>query len=75
MSSVYIADPSYVRQILVLTYPMIGNYGVPDENELDEFGISKHFESTKIHAAGLIVDDICHKHRSVVLPFPHLMPS
>lgn len=46
-------DPSYHRQILVLTYPLIGNYGVPDENEIDQFGLKKHFESNRIWAAGL----------------------
>ena len=27
-----LTDPSYKHQILVLTYPLIGNYGVPDES-------------------------------------------
>ena len=31
-----LTDPSYKSQILILTYPMIGNYGVPDENHQDE---------------------------------------
>lgn len=39
-------DPSYRGQILVLTYPIIGNYGVPDK---------KYFESDKIQISGLIV--------------------
>lgn len=52
-------DPSYHGQILVLTYPMIGNYGVPgDEN--DEYGLPKFFESLKkIWVAGLVVDELC----------------
>eukprot|EP01084_Bolivina_argentea_P013566 25467_1 len=33
-----LTDPSYCGQILVLTYPLIGNYGVPDEDEMDEYG-------------------------------------
>jgi carbamoyl-phosphate synthase/aspartate carbamoyltransferase/dihydroorotase len=45
-------DPSYHRQILVLTYPLIGNYGIPDESETDQFGLKKHFESHRIWAAG-----------------------
>ena len=61
------ADPSYVGQLLVLTYPMIGNYGVPDEAEVDEHGISKHFESSKIHLSALIVDEICHKYRFALM--------
>lgn len=51
-----LTDPSYTGQILVLTSPMIGNYGVPSE-EKDENGISYFFESEKVHVAGLIVTD------------------
>ncbi|XP_016150085.1 multifunctional protein CAD [Sinocyclocheilus grahami] len=52
-----LTDPSYKSQILTLTYPLIGNYGVPkDEN--GEFGLSKWFESSKIHAAALIVGEL-----------------
>ncbi|CAF1006251.1 unnamed protein product, partial [Didymodactylos carnosus] len=50
-----LSDPSYSGQILVLTYPLIGNYGVPDEKVCDEFDIPRWVESNKIHAAGLIV--------------------
>lgn len=49
-----LTDPSYDSQILVLTYPLIGNYGVP-ELAADEFNLPKFFESDKIHASGLIV--------------------
>lgn len=48
-------DPSYRGQILVLTYPMIGNYGVTEEH--DENGLSKYFESNHIHLRGLIVSE------------------
>jgi len=51
-----LTDPSYAGQILILTSPMIGNYGVPP-TEKDEYGLSKFFESDKIHIAGLIVCD------------------
>jgi len=50
-----LTDPSYRGQILVLTYPLIGNYGVPDMKVLDEFGLPKYFESDKIHISGLVV--------------------
>jgi len=53
-------DPSYRGQILVLTYPLIGNYGVP--NDKIENGLLKHFESNKIHITGLIVSDYSHEH-------------
>ena len=50
-----LTDPSYKGQILIPTYPMIGNYGVPDD-ELVE-GVSRFFESEKIHCSGLIISD------------------
>ena len=50
-----LTDPSYRGQILVLTYPLIGNYGVPDRNIKDDHGLPKYFESKEIHIAGLIV--------------------
>jgi len=53
-------DPSYQGQILTLTTPMVGNYGVPDRKTLDEFGLPKYFESDKIHVNGLIVQDYSH---------------
>jgi len=50
-----LTDPSYHGQILVFTYPLIGNYGVPgDEKENDLF---KYFESDKIQVQGTIVSD------------------
>lgn len=51
-----LTDPSYSGQILCVTYPLIGNYGVPDEG-LDEVGISKFLESEKIWANGLIISE------------------
>lgn len=51
-----LTDPSYKDQILVYTYPLLGNYGVPGE-ELNEDELSKFFESAKIHLKGLIVTD------------------
>jgi carbamoyl-phosphate synthase small subunit len=49
-------DPSYKGQILCLTYPLIGNYGVPSD-EKDNYGIPKNFESNKIHIQALVVSD------------------
>jgi len=49
-------DPSYRGQIMVLTSPLIGNYGVP-KKEHDEDGIETHFESSQIHIKGLIVNE------------------
>jgi len=50
-----ITDPSYKGQILVLTYPLIGNYGVPES--LSEHNLMKHFESDRLHIKGLIISD------------------
>lgn len=52
-----LTDPSYRCQLLTLTYPLVGNYGVPKEEE-GEFGLSKWFESSKIHAAALIIGQL-----------------
>jgi carbamoyl-phosphate synthase small subunit len=51
-----LTDPSYKGQILVLTYPLIGNYGVPGNER--ESGLLKNFESEKIQVQGLIISDL-----------------
>ena len=49
-----LTDPSYKSQILTLTFPLIGNYGVPDDVVLEENGkISKWLESRKVHKSWL----------------------
>ena len=48
-----LTDPSYSGQILIFTYPLIGNYGVPDYEKED--GLLKYFESEKIQVRGLVV--------------------
>ncbi len=53
-----LTDPSYSGQILTLTYPLIGNYGVPDPAIKDSDGISKYFESDRIQIRGLVVHDL-----------------
>jgi len=57
-----LTDPSYLGQILVLTYPLIGNYGVP-EYEYNSFGIGIPliFESTGIKVRGLVIQELCLK--------------
>uniref|UniRef100_A0A8C3A7P8 Carbamoyl-phosphate synthetase 2, aspartate transcarbamylase, and dihydroorotase n=1 Tax=Cyclopterus lumpus TaxID=8103 RepID=A0A8C3A7P8_CYCLU len=52
-----LTDPSYRCQLLTLTYPLVGNYGVPQDEE-GEFGLSQWFESSKIHAAALIIGEL-----------------
>ena len=51
-----LTDPSYAGQILVTTYPLIGNYGVPDTG-LGRNGLPLFMESEKIHAKALVVAD------------------
>ena len=53
-----LTDPSYNGQILTLTYPLVGNYGVPDPSVVDEDGIPKFFESEKIQIRGLVVHEL-----------------
>ena len=50
-----LTDPSYYGQILVPTYPLIGNYGVPPMTE--DGGLPRFFESNRIHAKALVVAD------------------
>src|SRR5918912_470695 len=53
-----LTDPSYRGQILCLTYPLVGNYGVPSYDIKDEYGLPKFFESDKIQIKGLLVYDL-----------------
>lgn len=50
-----LSDPSYYGQILVLTYPIIGNYGIP-KGGIFERKVLEFFESAKPHIRGLVVD-------------------
>jgi hypothetical protein len=56
-----LTDPSYKGQLLVMTYPIVGNYGVPDDG-FDEIGLPKFFESEKVQVSALIVQDYSHHH-------------
>ncbi len=55
-----LTDPSYKGQILVMTFPLIGNYGIPDDSIIDE--MNKFYESDKIHIEGLIVTNYSHQY-------------
>lgn len=60
-----LADPSYRGQIVTMTYPMMGNYGVNEED----------FESATLHLAGFVVREYCERpsnHRST-RPLAHLL--
>jgi carbamoyl-phosphate synthase small subunit len=55
-----LTDPSYKGQILVLTYPLIGNYGVPDSRCVS--GLPTYFESDRVQVTGLIVSEVSVHH-------------
>lgn len=50
-----LTDPSYSGQILCVTFPLIGNYGVPED--MPSENLSGCFESEKIHVRGLVISD------------------
>lgn len=52
-----LTDPSYKGQILALTYPLVGNYGVPPYDL--ELGIPLYFESENIKVTGLVIHELC----------------
>lgn len=51
-----LTDPSYAGQLMALTYPLVGNYGVPSFSKRAN-GIATFMESEKIHAEAIIVSD------------------
>ena len=55
-----LTDPSYFGQILVLTYPLIGNYGVPESQIVD--GLDAWFESSRVQITGLIISEYSFDH-------------
>jgi carbamoyl-phosphate synthase small subunit len=55
-----LTDPSYHGQILVLTYPLIGNYGIAQP--VKKKGLIENFESERIQIAGLIVANYSYQH-------------
>ncbi len=55
-----LTDPSYQGQILTLTYPLIGNYGIPNNKMTND--LLDNFESDKIHVSGLVISDYSEKY-------------
>ncbi len=55
-----LTDPSYKGQILTLTYPLVGNYGVPGEKTENQ--MLKYFESDRVHITALIISDYSFKY-------------
>ncbi|MDR0538977.1 MAG: glutamine-hydrolyzing carbamoyl-phosphate synthase small subunit [Spirochaetaceae bacterium] len=58
-----LTDPSFRGQILVSTYPLVGNYGVPlqpnGEPFVDQYGIPAHFESERIQVSAFVTAEHC----------------
>ena len=56
-----ITDPSYRGQILVITFPEIGNYGVPSRETRDSLlkDLPAYFEAAEIHVSALVVASYC----------------
>jgi len=71
-----LTDPSYRGQILVLTYPLVGNYGVPGP-QTDRYGLPRGFESDRIQVAGLVVSEACRaaSHAAAVTSLSEWMES
>ena len=55
-----LTDPSYQGQFLISTFPLVGNYGVPDEHVVDKWGIPTYMESGKIWASAFLAQDYTH---------------
>jgi len=56
-----LTDPSYSGQILCVSYPLIGNYGIPEDIR-DKDGLCSCFESEKIWVRGLVISDYSEKY-------------
>ena len=56
-----LTDPSYAGQLMTLTYPLIGNYGVPPFS-IEPNGLATFMESEKIHAEAIIVSDYSYEY-------------
>ena len=55
-----LTDPSYAGQLMTLTFPLVGNYGVPLFT-VEENGIATFMESDRIHASAIVVSDYSEK--------------
>lgn len=56
-----LTDPSYEGQILVTTFPLLGNYGVPPQEEADN-SLSQYYEGDRIHCRAIIAQDYSMHH-------------
>jgi carbamoyl-phosphate synthase small subunit len=56
-----LTDPSYSGQLLCVSFPLVGNYGIPEEVP-DAMGLCTRFESEHIHVRGLVISDYSEKY-------------
>lgn len=56
-----LTDPSYAGQMMVLTFPLVGNYGVPSREKAAN-GLSRFMESDRIHPEAIIVSDYSYEY-------------
>lgn len=57
-----LTDPSYAGQLLTMTFPLVGNYGVPPFTFDKQTGLPDFMESDRIYASALIVSDYSEQH-------------
>src|SRR5712691_1943190 len=53
-----LTDPSYQEQIVVMTYPILGSYGVPPSSIRGDGGVPLHFESDSVKVKGFVVHSL-----------------
>ncbi len=53
-----LTDPSYQEQIVVMTYPILGSYGIPPSSIRDRGGVPLHFESDSVKVKGFVVHSL-----------------
>ena len=53
-----LTDPSYQEQIVAMTYPILGSYGVPSHSIRDDWGVPLHFESDSVKVKGFLVHSL-----------------
>jgi len=52
-----LTDPSYAGQILIITHPLVGNYGVA-RRDLSIYGVPLHFESDRVWVSGFVIHEL-----------------
>lgn len=57
-----LTDPSYEGQILVTTFPLLGNYGVPPQQQSDSSNLSAYYEGDRIHCRAIVAQDYSWEH-------------